>query len=222
MTTYEIKDIEISKIKPYEKNSRIHSSHQVKQIMDSILEFGFTNPLIIDQDYNLIAGHGRLEAVKQLNKVELLSDPVFTLPCVIVRDLSEIQRKALVIADNKIAENAEWNIDILKDEMQILLDSNFDITCTGFDGCEITELLEEIVEEPLDDKPTDARPPIEIRPNEHLDYIVFFFDKDMDFARVCDYFGIRKVDGSMSPKTKKIGIGRALKGERLVDVLDRL
>lgn len=75
MKNYEIKQIELAKIKPYERNARTHSSIQIKQIMNSILEFGFTNPLLIDSDFNLIAGHGRLEALKELNNVDFKDDP---------------------------------------------------------------------------------------------------------------------------------------------------
>lgn len=124
--------ININKIKPYDKNARLHSSEQIKQIMESIKEFGFTNPLIIDTDCNLIAGHGRLEAIHQLNRVDFKDHPILELPCVEVSGLSENQKKALIIADNKIAENATWDFEILKEEIEDLELANFDLNLLGF------------------------------------------------------------------------------------------
>lgn len=124
--------ININKIKPYDKNARLHSSEQIKQIMESIKEFGFTNPLIIDTDCNLIAGHGRLEAIQQLNRVDFKDSPILELPCVEVSGLSENQKRALIIADNKIAENATWDFEILKEEIEDLELANFNLELLGF------------------------------------------------------------------------------------------
>lgn len=95
--------INISDIKPYQNNARTHSTQQIEQIVKSIKEFGFTNPLLIDNDCNLIAGHGRIEAIRWLNNFDYKDKPITQLPAVIVSDLSEVQRRALVIADNKPA-----------------------------------------------------------------------------------------------------------------------
>lgn len=97
---HEFKKISISEIKPYDRNARTHSTEQVKQIMNAIKEWGFTNPLLIDEQGNLIAGHGRLEAVKQLNKVDFKDEPILELPAIVVKGLSDSQKKALIIADN--------------------------------------------------------------------------------------------------------------------------
>lgn len=133
--------IKIDKIKPYDRNARLHSSEQISQIMESIKEFGFTNPLIVDSDGNLIAGHGRLEAVKQLNKVDFKDNPILELPCVEVNGLSENQKRALVIADNRIAENSTWDFELLKLEIDDLVNENFDLSLLGFSIDELDNLI---------------------------------------------------------------------------------
>jgi len=97
---------------PYALNSRTHSDEQVAQIAASIREFGFTNPVLVDEDSNLIAGHGRLLAARKLNMTEV--------PAITVTGLDERKRRALVIADNKIALNSDWDIDALKVELEDL------------------------------------------------------------------------------------------------------
>ena len=139
---YQIKNVKVSDLKPYDKNARTHSAEQVSQIMQSIKEFGFTNPLLIDSNYNLIAGHGRLEAIKRLNKVDFAKMPILELPCVICEGLSEAQIKALVIADNKIALNAGWDLDLLADELRELDNIGFDLDLTGFGNGEVDELIQ--------------------------------------------------------------------------------
>ena len=141
MKIYNQKMIEIDKLKPYDKNARTHSSEQIAQIMQSIKEFGFTNPLLIDSDFNLIAGHGRLEAIKGLNKVDFKDKPILQVPCVICEGLSEVQKKALILADNKIALNAGWDEDILARELKELDECGFDLDLTGFSDGEVDEYL---------------------------------------------------------------------------------
>ena len=109
--------------------------------MASIKEYGFTNPLLIDERGGLIAGHGRLEAVKQLNKLEWAENPLEHLPCVIVSGLSEEQKRALVIADNKIALNAGWDYDTLQSELEDLDSMGYDMDLLGFDRQEIDDIL---------------------------------------------------------------------------------
>lgn len=96
MKNYEYKKIDINKIKPYGKNARVHSTEQIDQIMNSIKTYGFTNPLLIDESGGLIAGHGRLEAVKQLNKVDFKDNPLVELPSIILTGLSEADKRALL------------------------------------------------------------------------------------------------------------------------------
>lgn len=120
---------------PYARNSRTHSEHQVTQIAGSIKEFGFTNPVLIDEANGIIAGHGRVLAAQVLGLDEV--------PCIKLTYLSEAQKKAYVIADNKLALNAGWDDEMLKIELAELQDLGFDLSLTGFDDKEISEILSE-------------------------------------------------------------------------------
>ena len=126
--------VKIDKLIPYARNARTHSAEQVKQIQASIREFGFVNPVLIDGNYNIIAGHGRIMAAQ--------ADGVKEVPCVMIDYLTEAQKKAYILADNKLALNAGWDIEILKIEMEELNELDFDISLTGFDSEEIQELLD--------------------------------------------------------------------------------
>lgn len=132
--------VEIDKIKPSDNNARVHSSKQVKQIMESMKEFGFTNPLLVDEDYKLIAGHGRLEALKQLNKIDFKDNPILQVPCIQVKDLSDTQKRALCLADNQIALNSTWDNEKLQDELEKLINENFNFDCLGFDDSVFDDL----------------------------------------------------------------------------------
>lgn len=132
--------VDINAIKPYENNARLHSSIQINQIMQSIKEFGFTNPLIIDTEYNLIAGHGRLEALKQLNKIDFKDKPILNVSCIQVKDLSDTQKRALCLADNQIALNSTWDNEKLQDELEKLINENFNFDCLGFDDSVFNDL----------------------------------------------------------------------------------
>ena len=130
---HKIEYINVDKLSAYETNSRTHSDDQIKQIADSIKEFGFTNPVLIDQDGTIIAGHGRVQAAKKISMDEV--------PCIRLSHLSEAQRKAYVIADNKLALNAGWDDALLKSELLELRDMDFDLDLIGFSEVEIDELL---------------------------------------------------------------------------------
>ena len=123
---------------PYIHNSRTHSEAQVKQIAASIREFGFTNPILIDDEGTIIAGHGRVMAAKVLQLDEV---PTITLGA-----LTDAQRKAYVIADNKLALNAGWDTEVLLAEIESLQDLNFDTQLLGFSADELSEMLN--IEEP--------------------------------------------------------------------------
>ena len=110
---------------PYVNNSRTHSDQQIKQIAASIKEFGFTNPILIDESNGVIAGHGRIEAAGKLGMDEV--------PCIVLDGLTDAQKKAYVIADNQLALNAGWNEDLLKLEIEGLKELEFDIDLLGFD-----------------------------------------------------------------------------------------
>lgn len=125
----------IGTLKPFERNARKHSTRQIQQIAASIRQFGFTNPVLIDADNQIIAGHGRVEAAKLLELTEV--------PTIRLDHLSEAQKRAYIIADNKLAELAGWDPDILKIEFQFLssIELAFDIEITGFDTAEIDLVL---------------------------------------------------------------------------------
>ena len=129
---------ETSKLIPYVNNSRTHSPAQVAQIASSIKEFGFTNPLLVDDGGGIIAGHGRLQAAELLG--------IDTVPTIKLSGLSEAQKKAYVIADNQLAANAGWNLDALKIEVDRLNELDFNIDLLGFDNDFLSSLLDEPTE----------------------------------------------------------------------------
>lgn len=118
-------NVDIKRLKPYEKNARTHSEEQVERIATSIQEFGFINPVLIDSEYGIIAGHGRVLGAKKLGMKEV--------PCLFVEDLTEAQKRAYIIADNKLALDAGWDDEILKEELKALEEMDFDVSLTGFD-----------------------------------------------------------------------------------------
>jgi ParB-like chromosome segregation protein Spo0J len=122
-------------LKPDPRNARTHPKRQIEQIVRSIREFGFTNPVLVDEAGVLIAGHGRLRAAKELGLAEV--------PTVTLRDLTEAQKKALRLADNKIALSAGWDLEILRLELAEIgtLDIDFDLSLTGFASGEIDVVL---------------------------------------------------------------------------------
>jgi ParB-like chromosome segregation protein Spo0J len=120
---------------PYVNNSRTHSEQQVQQVASSIKEFGFTNPILIDENSGIIAGHGRLQAAQMMGMNEV--------PTITLEGLTESQRKAYVIADNQLALNAGWDIDSLKLEIETLTELDFDINLLGFDDKELKLLIEQ-------------------------------------------------------------------------------
>ena len=123
MRRYE--NVPIKQLNPYKNNARTHSEKQIEKIAKSIEEFGFINPVLIDSDYGIIAGHGRVKGAERLGMTEV--------PCIFVEDLTEEQKRAYIIADNKLALDAGWDYDLLKIELEDLNNLDFDITLTGFD-----------------------------------------------------------------------------------------
>ena len=143
---------------PYVNNSRKHSDQQVAQIAASIKEFGWTNPILVDKDKGIIAGHGRLMAARKLKMDDV--------PTIELSHLSEAQKKALVIADNKLALNADWDTQILSLELSELQDIGFDLDILGFDANELNALLEPEQVEGLTDE--DAVPEVPEEPKTKL------------------------------------------------------
>lgn len=131
---------------PYARNSRTHDKDQVSQIVASIKEFGFTNPILIDDEGLIIAGHGRVQAAQKLN--------LKTVPTICLDYLTEAQKKAYVIADNRLALNAGWDFDMLKVELNDLNDLEFDVSLLGFDDKEINDILADPTEGLVDEDST--------------------------------------------------------------------
>ena len=149
MRKYE--NVDINKLIPYENNARTHSEAQVDKIARSIEQFGFINPVLIDGDYGIIAGHGRVMGAKQLGMTEI--------PCLFVEDLTETQKRAYIIADNKLSLDAGWDDTILKMELEALQELNFDISLTGFDMGDIDINIGEPQE--VEEDEFDCTPPVE-------------------------------------------------------------
>ena len=123
----------LDRLIPYARNARTHSDAQIGQIAASIAEFGFTAPVLVGSDGVIVAGHGRLAAARKLG--------LATVPVVVLDHLTPNQRRALVIADNKIAENAGWDEELLRIELEALKDDGFDLDLTGFDADALADLL---------------------------------------------------------------------------------
>lgn len=128
-----IEEKNVKDLIPYANNSRTHSAKQVNQIAASIKEFGFNNPILLDGDNGIIAGHGRLLGAEKLG--------VNKVPTIELKHLTDAQRKAYVIADNKLALNAGWDMDLLSSELHELNGKNFSLNLLGFNNDELTEIM---------------------------------------------------------------------------------
>ena len=154
----QIQQIQVKDLIPYVNNSRKHSDEQVAQIAASIKEFGWTNPILVDGDNGIIAGHGRLMAARKLGMTEV--------PVIEISHLTPTQKKALVIADNKLALNADWDLDLLTIELDELLADGFALELLGFNKDELDKLFEPEQIEGLTDE--DAVPEIPEEPKTKL------------------------------------------------------
>ena len=132
-TTTEMQLISIDKLVPYVNNARTHSAEQIMKLRSSLREFGFVNPIIIDRDFNVIAGHGRLMAAKE--------EGINEVPCVFADFLTDAQKKAYILADNRMAMDAGWDEELLKIEMEELQNLGYDLGYTGFDEKELADLF---------------------------------------------------------------------------------
>ena len=140
----DVQEVSLRLLKPYEKNAKIHGRNQIEKLKDSISAFGFLNPCLIDGDLNIIAGHGRVMAAKELGWE--------TVPCVFIEGLTEAERRAYILADNRLAELASWDMDIVNEELTDLDDMDFNIELTGF------ELEADVPEVHEDDYEEDSKP----------------------------------------------------------------
>ena len=144
---------DLARLKPYEKNAREHSPEQVAQIAASIVEFGFLNPILVDSNDGIVAGHGRLSAAKEL--------ALGVVPVVVLDHLTENQKKAYILVDNKLAENATWNEDLLAEEIIKLNLQDFDLNILGWSDEELKALQEDGWASDIEDLTKDDE--------EHLD-----------------------------------------------------
>jgi DNA modification methylase len=142
-TTTKFELVDIDRLIPYARNARTHSKEQILQLRSSLREFGFVNPIIVDKDLNIIAGHGRVLAAKAEGMTEI--------PCVFVEHLTEAQKKAYILADNRLALSAGWDEELLALEFADLKDLGFDLGLTGFDEKEIDKLFADTGGEVADD-----------------------------------------------------------------------
>ena len=197
----EIKEINIDQIKPYPNNPR-DNKNQVELVANSIKEFGFKVPLVIDSKNVIVTGHTRWLAAQKLG--------LKTAPCIIADDLTENQLRAFRIADNKVGEGSEWNLPSLHLEILELKD-NFDLLSFGFEFDIINEIDDNKKKQTLFEQ-------MELKAFEHWDYIVFVFNNQMDWLNIMDYFKIEKVNAGYG-KTKKIGVGRVVNGSRLLEII---
>ena len=162
-----VEEISIAKLRPNPKNARTHSKKQIRQIANSIERFGFNSPIIADEHYLVLAGHGRLDAAKLLGRK--------TVPTVVVRDLSETERRAYSLADNKIAENAGWDRPTLAIELNelapLLADAGLTIDITGFHQSEFDSLMGDLVDseqDPADEVPAAASAVVRCRAGRQM------------------------------------------------------
>src|SRR3954471_407856 len=135
MRTMDVEAMPVTSLRPYAGNARTHSKKQIRQIAKSIERFGFTNPVLVSDDDEIVAGHGRVEAAKLLG--------LKSVPALRLSHLSAAERRAYVLADNKLAQNAGWDREMLAIELQALIDLDFDVELTGFSLAEIDLVIDE-------------------------------------------------------------------------------
>lgn len=155
-TTEELKLINIDELIPYANNARTHSKDQINKLRSSLREFGFINPILIDKDYNILAGHGRVMAARE--------EGIKEVPCVLVEHLTEAQKKAYILADNRLAMDAGWDDELLALELENLKELDFDMDFTGFDAAEIDELFSNIHDKDVQDDDFDVESALEDEP----------------------------------------------------------
>ena len=194
----------LSEIKPYKKNAKKHDETQIKNVMQSIKEFGVVQPIVVDKNNTIIIGHCRYEAMKRLGYDQLQEDWVKVV------DLSEEEAEKLRLLDNKLNES-EWSLDLLLDSIQ-----NIDFSDYMLDW-DIKDFEEKEKEKEKREKVFEE---MQLKSFEHYDYIVFVFDNQIDWLNMVNEFGLKKVNAGYGT-VKKIGLGRVVKGEKLIERLGR-
>ena len=203
----QIENINIVDLTPYERNPR-DNADAIDYVANSIKEFGFRVPIVIDKDNVIVCGHTRYLAAKKLN--------LESVPCIKANDLTDEQIRAYRMADNKVAEFSQWNYELLDEELNALLD--FDMSAFGF--FDVDDELEELLEE-------EVKPEVEFTEvlEEENNYIVLFFDNEIDWLQAESLFDIKTVKGLSTRKDGKgnpsKGVGRVLNGaEALAKIVD--
>ena len=196
----DIEIVSVDQLVPYYNNPRLNND-AVDAVANSIKEFGFKQPIVIDKDNVIIAGHTRWEASQELGLTEV--------PIIRADDLTEEQIKAYRIADNKTAELADWDLDKLELEMMDLDDDymsqfGFDFEIEGEAETEEEQQKEKRIKQ------------LELKSFEHHDYLVFVFDNQQDWLSAVSKFDIERVDAGYGD-TKKVGVGRVLNGKELLE-----
>ncbi|WP_434064288.1 site-specific DNA-methyltransferase [Proteinivorax tanatarense] len=156
----ELKIVDINELAPYAKNARTHSKEQITKLRSSLREFGFVNPVLIDKDKTIIAGHGRVMAAKEENIKEV--------PCVLVEHLTEAQKKAYILADNRLALDAGWDEEMLAIELENLKELDFNVELTGFDAAEIDDLFSNVHDKEVQEDDFDIDEALEEEPISQL------------------------------------------------------
>ena len=147
-TTERLELVPVDQLIGYARNARVHSPEQIAQLRASLREYGFVNPILADKDLNVIAGHGRLMAAKE--------EGIAEVPCVFVEHLTEAQKKAYILADNRLALSASWDDDLLRIELEELQELDFNVELTGFTDAEVSKLFSDGVDAKDDDFDVDA------------------------------------------------------------------
>ena len=157
-----IKNVSTSELKPYKMNSRVHSDQQINQLCKSIEKFGFTQPILIDEKNTILAGHGRLMAAQKLG--------IESVPVVVISGLSDAEKKAYIIADNKIGDNSTWNKEVLRLEIEDIANFDFEIDTLAFSDKEMTKLFDDFADVQIadfaDDVPENPKVTIECRKDD--------------------------------------------------------
>lgn len=199
----EVQNMSINDIKPYDNNPR-NNDGAVDAVANSIKEFGFQQPIVVDKDMVIIVGHTRYRAAKMLGLKEV--------PVAIASNLSYEQAKAYRLADNKTNELANWNKDLLDSELQELLDTNIDMENFGF---EIS--IDDINDE---DEKIQGDVPVTDSVGIYHDYVVLKFETEIDWLQAQTFFNLKKVKWDIPrAKTPHIGIGRVLDGSKIIKQL---
>lgn len=148
MDTVKFEQVPIDRLVPYARNARTHNKEQILQLRSSLREFGFVSPAVIDSDFNILVGHGRIAAARE--------EGYKTIPCVFAENLTDAQKRAYILADNQLALNAGWDEDMLSVELSDLQNESFDLSLLGFDDAELEKLLDDGTEAEEDDFDVEA------------------------------------------------------------------